>query len=49
VEKIKQLIEVTVFLPNPTRIRGCNQNFPDWQPGERTANGISCLPLGAVV
>jgi hypothetical protein len=22
-------------------IRGCNQKFPDWSPGARTANGIA--------
>jgi hypothetical protein len=22
-------------------IRGCNQKFPDWKPGARTANGTA--------
>jgi hypothetical protein len=30
-------------------LRGCIQKFPDWPSGARTANGISSLPLGAVV
>jgi len=29
--------------------RRCIQKFPDWLPGVRTANGYSCLPLGAVI
>jgi hypothetical protein len=24
-----------------TNIRGCDQKFPDWPPGVRTANGIA--------
>jgi hypothetical protein len=31
------------------KIRGCVQKFPNWPPGARTANGISSLPLDAVV
>jgi len=26
---------------NTYRIRGCIQKFPDWPPGERTANGTA--------
>jgi hypothetical protein len=30
-------------------LRGCNQKFPDWPPGARTASEYTSLPLGAVV
>jgi hypothetical protein len=50
-DEIKKMCKFTSGLPTldftmrtaliTTHIRGCNQKFPDWPPGARTANGTA--------